>query len=204
MASLTFLHNKNFTLSSDSLVYDPEEVNTLQSILEQATTIHQLLDNEEKLVEQAKELGYSEGYESGQTTGYEAALEHIATKLVTLAKEANATREELRQSAGDVAIKIVEKIACDIGPEKTVKSLALSAAKELTPVESIVLHVHPDNKEYLISELSKENNTMHKIVEVMADPMLEQQDCILETEYGHIRAGLQTQLKVMRDQFYER
>lgn len=203
MASLTFLHNNKFTLSSDSLVYEPDEVNTLQSILEQATTIHKLLENEHDLVEDAKRKGYTEGYESGQSSGYEAALEHIATKLVTLAKEANSAREELRHSAGDVAIKIVNRIASDIGTEKTVKSLALSAAKELTTVESIVLRVHPDNKNYLINELLSVEASNHKIVEVKADPNLEQQDCILETEFGHIKAGLQTQLKVIRNRFYE-
>ncbi|MEM7257501.1 MAG: FliH/SctL family protein [Pseudomonadota bacterium] len=203
MASLTFLQNRNFTLSSNSLVYNPDEVNALQSILEQAGEIHRLLTEEQTLIDQAKEKGYDEGYESGQSAGYEAALEHIATKLVTLAKEANAAREELRHSAGDIAIKIVDKIATEIGSRETVKALALSAAKQLTGTEAIVLQVHPDNKAYLIEELLKVNGNTHNIVDVVADPDLGTQDCVLETEYGHIKAGLATQLKVMRNQFYD-
>lgn len=202
MASLIFLQNRNFTLSSNSLVYDPEEVNTLQSVLDQAGEIHRMLDNEKSLIEEAKEKGYNEGYESGQSDGYEAALEHIATKLVTLAKEANAAREELRHSAGDIAIKIVDKIATEIGNRDTVKSLAVTAARQLTGSEAIVLHVHPDNKEYLIDELLKSNGSTLNIVDVVADPELSDTDCVLETEYGHIKAGLQTQLKVMRGQLY--
>ncbi len=202
MASLTFLHNRNFTLSTDSLVYEPDEVNTLQSILDQAGEVHQLIESEQTLIEQAKEKGYNEGYEAGQTAVYEAALEHIATKLVTLTKEANATREELQHSAGDIAIQIVSKIASQIGPEETVKSLALTAARQLTSLETIVLRVHPDIKPYLTDELVKDSKINHKIVDIIADAELAEDDCILETEYGHIKAGLQTQLKVMREQLY--
>lgn len=204
MANLTFLQNKNFSLTSDSLVYEPDELNTLQNILDQASRVHHLLDNEQKEIEQATERGYNEGYDKGQSDGYEAALEHIAIKLVSLAKEANAARNELRESAGDVALQIVEKIAEQIGPTDTVRALALSAAKQLTPFEAIVLRVSPDNKDSLIAELSENpGNTNHKIVEVVADPNLDENDCVLETEHGHIKAGLHTQLKVMRGQFYD-
>ena len=204
MANLTFLRNKNFTLMSDSLVYEPEELNTLQNILEQASQVHQLINNEKQEIEQAAEKGYNDGYDKGQSAGYEAALEHIATKLVSLAKEANAARSELRESAGDIALQIVDKIAGEIGPKDTVKALALSASKQMTPFETIVLRVHPDNQESLLHELVESEGANSKIVEVVADPGLGEQDCVLETEHGHIKAGLQTQLKVMRSQFYGR
>jgi len=203
MANLTFLQNEKFTLTSESLVYDPDELNCLTSILDQAGQIQHLLQNEEQEIEKATEKGYSEGYDKGQSAGYEAALEHIAVKLVTLAKEANATRSELKNTAGDIALQIVEKIATDIGPQDTVRALAMSASKQLIPPASVVLRVHPSNKDYLTNNLLHDESVNTKIVQVVSDSQLSEQDCVLETEHGHIRADLQTQLKVMRSQFYD-
>jgi type III secretion protein L len=205
MGNLTFLNNKNFSLSSNDLVYQPDEVNSLNSILQQASALHQLIADEESNIAAATQAGYDAGYEKGQAEGYEAALEHIATKLVVLAKEANASRDDLRHSAGDIAIKIVAKIATDLGSQPTIAALVKTAAKDIAPHEPIVLKVSPDNVGYMTEEIKNSENysgVSERIVDVVADPGMGSEDCVLETEYGHIRADLKTQLKVLRDNFY--
>jgi len=202
MGNLTFLNNKNFTISSRDLVYQPDEFNSLTSILDQATHLHEFFETEKQTIEQATQSGYEAGYENGQSDGYEAALEHIATKLVVLAKEANDAREELRESAGDIALKIIEKIAYDIGPKSTVAALAKTAAKDLTVNEPVVLRVNPDNAEYIQNELNTSSENSSAKITVSRDSTLSETDCVLETEFGQIKADLTTQLNVLRANFY--
>jgi len=158
-----------------------------------------VLKNEKDMLEDSFQTGYDSGFEKGQTEGYDAALEHIAVKLVVLAKEAHEARLELENKAGVLATKIVEKIATDLGPRKTIAALAKSAASNLVPREPVILRVHPDNTAYVSDEVSPSST---HIVEVMPDPSLSETDCVLETEFGRIKADMNTQLKVLREKLY--
>jgi len=202
MALVTFLNTEQLTLATRKLVYEPDEISSLTSVIEQANLLQEIFATESDKVDAAVKEGHEAGYEKGQEEGYEAALEHIAVKLIMLAKEANATRESIEESAGNIAIKIVEKITSDIGSKETVLALAKSAASEFVPGESIVLRVHPDNQPYIHEKLLESEQPASRFVEVVGDPVLSLDDCVLETEYGQIKADLKTQLKVIREKMY--
>lgn len=202
MSLITFINSDRVTLASNKLVYEAEEVNSLTEVLDQADLLQELFDAEKEKIESAVKAGHDAGFEQGQTEGYEAALEHIAVKLVVLAKEANAARDELESSAGNIAVKIVQKIAADLGSEKTIAALAKSAAKEFVQREQLVLRVHPDNLSYMRENVLKPDNQSARFVDVVSDSELTQDDCVLETEFGRVKADLQTQLKVLQGKMY--
>jgi len=202
MSLITFINSDRVTLASNKLVYEAEAVNSLTNVLEQADVLQEMFDAEKEKIECAVKAGHESGYEQGQTEGYEAALEHIAVKLVVLTKEANAARDELEASAGNIAVKIVQKIAADLGSEKTIAALAKSAAKEFVQREQLVLRVHPDNLPYMREKLLEPENQSARIVDVVSDSELGKDDCVLETEFGRVKADLQTQLKVLQGKMY--
>lgn len=202
MALITFLNNERLTLGSNKLVYEPEEFNSLTNVIEQAEILQNVFSIENEKIESASKAGYDAGFEKGQSEGYEAALEHIAVKLVVLTKEANAARDELESTVGNIAVKIVNKIASDIGTKETIAALASTAAKDIVSREPVVLRVHPDNHEYMVKGVLNPDNPASRIVDVVSDPRLGVADCVLETEYGQIKADLETQLKVLTERLY--
>lgn len=199
MSLITFINNEKLTIATDKLVYEPDEIRSVHNVVGQAAALMDVLKNEKDMLEDSFQTGYDRGFEKGQTEGYDAALEHIAVKLVVLAKEAHEARLELENKAGVLATKIVEKIATDLGPRKTIAALAKSAASNLVPREPVILRVHPDNTAFVSDEVSPSST---HIVEVMPDPSLSETDCVLETEFGRIKADMNTQLKVLREKLY--
>lgn len=202
MSLITFLNTERLTVATRKLVYKPDEINAVTNVVHQAESLQELLDYENDRVEAAIKQGRVDGYERGQEEGYEAALEHIAVKLVVLAKEANVTRESIENSAGDLAIRIVEKIATDVGRKEMIVALARTAASELTPKEPIVLRVHPENVQHMEENSDHLDGAATRIVNVVGDYSLGEDDCVLETEFGQVKADLQTQLKVLREKMY--
>ncbi len=202
MSIITFLNNDKVTLASSKIVYSEDDVGNIESLVSKATELTQLLDKESVRVEQAELSGYDAGYEKGQTKGYDAALEHIAIKLITLAREAEDTRDKLEQSAGDLALKIVRRIANDLGTEQTLASLAATAAKELVPREAVTLRVSVSNLEKVREAILSTPTRSHRIPDITGDPTLLDDECVLDTEFGQIKADLETQLRVYKEHFY--
>lgn len=202
MSIITFLNTDQVTLASSKIVYSAKDVGDIESLVDEADRLSKLYAKESVRIEQAELSGYESGYETGQAKGYDAALEHIAIKLITLAREAEETRDQLEQSAGELAIKIVRRIAQDLGPEKVLASLATTAAKELVPREAVTLRVSVANLEKVRDDLMSSPARAHRIPDIAGDPTLTDEECILDTEFGQIKADLNTQLRVYQEHFY--
>jgi len=201
MSIVTFLNKEKLTAVSDKLVYTGEESLDLQTLFVKASKLADLLESEEARIEAAREKAYETGYEQGQSEGYEAALGHIAVKLIELAKEADEMRDKMERKTGELALQIVTKIAEDIGTPETLAALAASAAKQLVPREPVILRVSVSNLEKVREVVLASANFNSRISEVTGDPGLQFDDCILETEYGQIKANLQTQLDALKEHF---
>jgi len=190
MSIITFLNNDKVTLASSKIVYSEDDVGAIDSLVSKASELTRLLDKESVRIEQA------------ELAGYDAALEHIAIKLITLAREAEETRSQLEQSAGDLALRIVRRIANDLGPEHTLASLAATAAKELVPREAVTLRVSVANLEKVRESILSTPARSHRIPDISGDPTLLDNECVLDTEFGQIKADLETQLRVYKEHFY--
>jgi len=202
MSIITFLNNDKITLASSKIVYHEDDAADIDALVRKGTELTALLDKEKVRIEQAELAGHEAGYEKGQAKGYDAALEHIAIKLITLAREAEETRDKLEHSAGELALKIVRRIAGDLGTENTIASLAATAAKELVPREAVTLRVSVANLEKVRESVMSTPSRSHRIPDITGDPTLNDQDCILDTEFGQIKADLETQLRVYKEHFY--
>lgn len=202
MSLVTIVNNEMSTLATDKLVYGPDEFNSLCTVLEHAAALKDLLDSETIRISAAEKSGYDNGYESGSSEGREEALKHIAIKLVQLSKAADLERKELRDSAGVIAITIVQKIANSLGPVESITALAQSAAAELVSRESVALRVHPKHADAVSKKFHSLKDSSCQPIETISDSELSENDCILETEYGQIKADLATQLRILEDKLY--
>jgi len=172
------------------------------TLVDQADALARIVSEQEARIETAEREGFEAGFEKGQSEGYEAALEHIAVKLVALTKDAAASREQLRDQSVELALSIVRKIAEGIGTSETVAALATSAARQLAPHEPIVLRVHPDVEQEIRVRLVASSRPAKQFIDIIADSSLAESDCVLETEFGQIKAGLETQLNVLHQKLY--
>lgn len=198
MSIVTFLHKEKLTVNTGKLVYSPGESLDLHTLFVEASRLSELLEQEEARIEAAEKQAYDKGYELGQAQGYEAALEHIAVKLVALSKEADDTRRALESKSSELALSIVERIADEMGTAKTLSALAASAARQIVPREPVVLRVSVENLESVEDLIQSKPAYRDSITEVTGDPSLKNDDCILETEFGQIKANLDTQLHALR------
>lgn len=203
MSLITFISNNELTtLTSGKVVFTSKEAPHFNDAVKCAAHLSQLLADEEARIAKAETSAYEQGFEKGQTDGYEAALGHIAAKLLALSKEADQVREKLEKSAGDLALDIVYKISEHIAPQQLLTALAAKAAAQLVSREPVNLRVSVRNLESVRDTVLSSTNFSNRISEVSGDPALDDNECVLETEFGQIKAGLDVQLKSLRQQFH--
>ncbi len=201
MSHITFLSNSDLMLASGNVVFSRDETLHLDSVADYATRLSVLFGEEQRRVKEAESSAYEQGFEKGQAEGYDAALGHIAVKLLALSKEADQVRDQLERTAGDLALDIVQKIAEHIAPQKTLTALAATAARQLVSKEPVILRVSVQNLEGVRDTVVSSPHFAKRITEVSGDPSLSDDECVLETEFGQIKAGLDVQLKSLREHF---
>jgi len=182
------------------MVYSRSEVEALNEPLQQFAQLGKHCTQQQQQLADATDESYRAGFEEGREAGHEKALEQLATRLVILSKEANAASEGIERSAASLAIQIVRKIAPKLGTENLLAALAQQAARELVPAEYIVIKVNPSQVVNIEQALSEMGNDIRATITFEGDPSLPEDGCILETEFGHVNADLETQLQALRRQ----
>jgi len=200
MSLLVLSNSENLHVSTGRLVYSKAEIAALGDSLSQCEQLKKSCDEQQQHIESAINAGYGQGYEKGEAAGNEDALGYIAERLVTLGKQANSAREQVQGSSVNLAVQIVEKIASRIGPPEMIAALAQQAASELVPAEAIVVKVHPSMLSQVEEQLAGLGTQLNTPLQFESDVSLNEDGCILETEYGHVKADLETQLSVLRSQ----
>jgi flagellar biosynthesis/type III secretory pathway protein FliH len=141
----------------------------------------------------ARELGHAEGRL--------AALEEFTSATAAL----HAAREQLgvqmRAQLTELAVAVVERIAPALGVERVVPQLASEAVRQLPLEPNLVVRVHPDVAEATRQRLASEGLALGAggaTFEVVGAPEFGAFDCVIETEGGVVRAGLNEQLEKIR------
>ncbi|WP_159433435.1 flagellar assembly protein FliH [Bacillus tuaregi] len=153
------------------------------------------------LTNQAREEGYRAGWEQGQADGYSACQEklHHAEQIVSSAKkEYHAYLDASEQTILALAVSVAEKIVNKEikGNQDYFVSLVKKAIREVKEFQDVEIHVHPMNYEYLISKKDELQAIFpHRTnLIIYPDSDLAEGSCLLESPYGRIDAGVDTQL----------
>lgn len=138
-----------------------------------------------ELNEAAQHGGYEEGMRRGEAEG----AAKVSAKLFDLEVKSAELRASQRTEAAKLAIEIVRRIAAGIGRPEMVAALAEKAAADLAPDTSATVKVHPSAAAQVTERLGQFDR-----LAVVADSLLGEDECVVETSHGQIRAGLETQL----------
>lgn len=138
-----------------------------------------------------------QGFEAGRAEGLERAAAQVAELLAETHRVLDAERERLRRQAAALALDIVRRIAADLGPDATVAALAERAVRDLLPEEPIRVRVAAER----VGTVSARLWPIHERVEVLAEPGLGPDECLIDTPSGHVRAGLAVQLAALEKAF---
>ncbi len=162
----------------------------------------------EEIKKAARELGEKEGYVEG--------LERAISECKAMTEEAkqlrDKAREEFEKTVASIESEIV-KLVIDIAKKVLDRELAQDRGSILDLIRQAVskcnisggalLRLSEQDYEFVqlnLSQFHKAVEDSNKI-EIMKDPVLSPGSCILETSYGFIDAGIDTQLEKIRELF---
>jgi type III secretion protein L len=130
-------------------------------------------------------------------TAQQIQQEHVRI----LAETAAVAQRSIAGLRREIAEAIAEGIARVIGGIDLADAVARAAQRavaELAAHHAVVVHVNPLAHDRVAARLGA-----HHAVQVVADATLPQDDCIVETPAGFVRAGLQQQLETLRTALIE-
>jgi len=162
-------------------------------------------DSQEKIAlleREAYEKGFSQGEKDGLELGDKKAIKVVESIEKLLVEIDSMKKEIIEQSEGQI-LELIFAIAKKIvhhqagSDEKTVRGTIINALLLATEKSKVILRVNPDNIDY-IEKLKPEILTRFKELKSMmvtSDPSVTRGGCLLETPYGDVDAGIETQLE---------
>lgn len=168
-------------------------------------------EEEKRLItEEAFNEGRLDGFEAGRMEGFESYKEKIseANRVMGQAKEQHdRVVEESEQTILRLAVACAEKVVkkqLDQSDDYFL-SLVRHAVKEVQDQPEITVKLHPDQYELLhhqMEELQRLVDVHTKLV-LYADIELSPYACVIESPFGMIRAGVDSQLSELREKLFE-
>jgi type III secretion system HrpE/YscL family protein len=171
------------------------------AVLEDARAVLEQCEAVTEQVRQEGERAYAEqrarGFEHGVEQGYAQCARQLADTEAAAARYLAALDSKLVA----LVIAVVKKLAPKIGAERFVADLIAQAIKEAKSERFLLVKVHPDNRECVARRLAemKQGQPMVEFFDVVADPQLDGFSCVLESEAGVVKAGLNAQLQVIEE-----
>ena len=156
-----------------------------------------IIEAGEKSAALAKKKAQAEGYKEGRLAGFKKGKAEVGETIARCEKKLHDAIGAARDDMSGLAIEIVRKIASGVGSDVMVAALAETAARNLIPDEPITVRVHPTALEAATQRLAP----LQLNAQVEADKAMAKTGCVIETRFGAIDAGLETQLELLTDAF---
>ena len=163
----------------------------------------------DRLKTKAAEEGTAEGHATGLRQGLDAAKQQMAAQLQQTCDQCNAmvatAEQEARQILQEAEPKIIELVMAisrkvitdEVETRPTVVlELVRGALARVRDQNQIIIHVSPDDYEFIMQS----RRTLQAVVgaeqtlTVTADAVLGKGGCLIETSFGTVEAGIDTQL----------
>jgi type III secretion protein L len=147
-------------------------------------------------IEQAREKGYAAGFAEGLARVQQQMTEHLAAL--------NERRARVLGDAGgritELACAIVARIAPDFDARSVVPPLVMRAVEAAQAEQFLMIRVHPSVREAVSAGLGavRQAHPAVGVIELVDDPSLDPQSCIVVSEAGEVRAGVAQQIEAIR------
>ena len=161
----------------------------------------------------AVEAGKQQGYAAGLQQGLAEAKRQMSEQLKQTADICNAMVAAAEQDARRILLesepKIIElvlaisrKIICDEVEERpaVVLGLVRGALERVRDQNQIVIHVSPEDYEFILQSRQILQSVVgaERSLTLTADAVLGKGGCLIETSFGTVEAGIDTQLESIR------
>lgn len=183
----------------------------------QAQSIHNEMANEKeaweqekaRLIEEARQEGFSKGIAEGKEKGYN----EYRNSILFAQEVVDAAKKDYRQQIASadktilqIAIKVAEKILDKkLENDENYFAIVKNALREAREYQDVKIHVNPSHydfllsrKEELIAILPYEND-----IYIYPNDDLSDTDCLIESANGRIDAAIDSQLEVMKQKLSE-
>ena len=162
-----------------------------QQLVDQA---HAVLAGANDEVSAARERGREQGHQAGR----QQALDEFARSLAAARELREQLSREHERLVIDLATSMLMHIAPTLGADKLVPALAGEALRAAVGRQRITIRVSPAALEATSRTTATWPRGQGQIsIDVVADDSLGDFGCVVETEVGEIRAGLEEQLAML-------
>lgn len=170
------------------------EVSAAARLVEQINALWlQAQQQAEDLRQTARRQGYAQG-----------RAEALAELGEALSAAVQRIRADLRgddRRVAALALAVVQRIAPSLDAAALVSDLVSDALASIDVERYLVVRVHPEVREAAATRLEHWHEAHPEVgaLRVIADESLQRLDCVVESELGQIRAGLDDQLRLIGD-----
>jgi flagellar biosynthesis/type III secretory pathway protein FliH len=189
MSFLVLHADRLATALTDDPLVPADDVGRVQDALALLAEAGKLRMGAGDAIDIARETARAEGFAQGRTEGLAAAESERQAELFRIALHDGELQRERQKDIARLALEVVRRIAGELDEGAMVAGLAERAASQLAPDSVAVVRVAPGAVEAVRVRLDGRAG-----LTVEADPLLDGQDCVIETALGRTHAGLDTQL----------
>ena len=164
-------------------------------LLEAADIIEAVRERAREIEAQAEET-YRRRYDEGYADGLEAGRMENAEKMMETVLASVEFIEGIENTVVDVVNRSIRKVIGDIDAEERVRRIVGTALAHVRGEQKVTVRVSPADEPAVSKAM-----TSGSYLNVVADPRLKRDSCILESDLGVIDASLETQLKALERAF---
>lgn len=168
---------------------DYQQIINYEQLLQQ---LEQRYQQKEKVAAIALTKSIQRGMEEGQGR----ANKQSAEQLMLFSGRINDTLKKLEAELVEVVITAVRKVIRGVDQETQVREAVIGGLELVRGSHKLLVRVHPSHQSSVSVQL---DSIPHRFtsLEVIGDPQLNVDDCILESDIGIVNASLEQQLNVI-------
>ena len=145
--------------------------------------------------EEKRQEGYRDGLEEGKLEHAEKMMETILSSVEFI--------EGIESTLVRVVNQSIRKIIGDMDDKERIVAIVRNALNVVRGQQKVTVRVAPADEAAILEAMAAmtAGSSGNSFLTVVADPRLERDSCILESELGVVDASLSTQLKALENAF---
>lgn len=150
-----------------------------------------ILEESKQAYEDERERGYKDGLEQGK--------QEMAEEMMDLVAKSAESFNRFQENVIGIVTRAVRRVIGEINATERIQKIVENALLIIRNEKQATLRVHPSQAAEVRKTVDSfvKGNEATGLIEVVADPRLPEDSCVLETEVGVIDASLETQLKAI-------
>jgi len=199
MAFIVFGNEKQSKFDLSMKVLKANDVRTLKEA-------HAILADaklQRETIVKAALIAFTEEQQRGFKEGYEKAQQEQSIHMIDIVTKTVEYFGQVEQKMINIVLDSVHKILGEINNEEKVINLVKNALSVARSRSEINIKINPEISEKIKNELIsiKQNFPSFANIEIIADPSVPTDACVIESELGKVESSVSGQLEALRSSF---